>query len=514
VIVHPILRGLLTATLVLALLSTGCLVGPNYKRPELAVPDQYYAETARAEAASFANLAWWQVFDDPLLDGLVEEALKNGFDARIAAARVQEAQARYGIARSRFYPQIDYTATGEYGEITPDSDNATLWTANASLGWELDLWGRIRRLNESAKAEYLATEEARRGVLLTLAASVATAYFELRELDAELEIARRTSVAFKGTFDLFERRLQGGAASALETSRAAANLGTVNAQIPELERAIQATENRLNFLVGRNPQPIERAAPPPALPPGIPPGLPSQLLEHRPDVLQAEEQLIAANANIGVAKADFFPTLSLTGFFGGASVELSNVTSSGVVWSVGAGLTGPLFHGGRIKRQYEVAWAQWEQAKVSYEATVTNAFGEVSTALYDRIKLVDTVAELEKTVSAYEEAVKLANQRYIAGLASYFEVLEAEQQLYPAELSLAQSRRNQFLAVVQLYRALGGGWEAGREGTTGAGDAGAGPDHGLTGQAAAAPGSAGSAGSRGGSAAGGPSSPGPGVSMP
>jgi multidrug efflux system outer membrane protein len=447
-----------------AALLTGCAVGPNYKRPVVPVPAQYYADQAVAEARSLADLPWWEVFEDPLLKSLVEEALKNGFDARIAAYRVEESRARYGIARSQYFPQIDYSGGWTRGQqnqlLNPAGVTQTAWSADVSFGWEIDLWGRIRRLNESAKAQYLATEEARRGVLLSLASDVATAYFVLRELDEELEIARRTTEAFQQTYDLFDRRLQGGAASALETSRAEGALGNVAATIPELERAIVATENRINFLLGRNPQPIPRDTPMAPLPPSIPARLPSQLLETRPDIRQAEQLLVSANANIGVAKAAFFPTLSLTGLFGNVSPELGDLFSQGKTWSIGAGLVGPLFNGGRIKRQYEAQKALWEQAKVQYEATVSNAFGEVSTSLVDRTKLVDTVEQRQRAVTAYQESVRLSNVRYLSGLSSYFEVLDSQQQLFPAEIELSRSRRDQLQAIVNLYRALGGGWVA------------------------------------------------------
>ncbi|HXZ24934.1 MAG TPA: efflux transporter outer membrane subunit [Nitrospiria bacterium] len=449
---------------VVAVSLCGCAVGPNYHRPIVAVPGQYYAEQGEAEARSLADLPWWRLFHDPLLVSLIDDALKNGFDVRIAAARVEEARARYGVARSQFFPQVDYQAGFQRGRqnqlVNPNRPTQSAWTLEAGLSWELDLWGRIRRLNESAKAGYLATEEARRGVMLSLVSDVATTYFELRELDVEMEIAKRTREAFQGTYDLFNRRLEGGAASALETSRAEAALESVAAQIPELERAIVAKENQLNFLLGRNPQPIPRQTPLPPLPPAVPGGLPAQLLERRPDVREAEESLIAANANIGVAVANFFPAFSLTGLLGVVSPELNTLFTNSTTWSIAAGMVGPLFHGGQLKSEYEASKAQWQQVKVQYEATVTNALSEVSTALIDREKLVDTVRDRTKSVNAYEEAVRLSNIRYVSGLASYFEVLDAQQQLFPEENLLAQSERDQYLAVVRLYRALGGGWKA------------------------------------------------------
>ena len=443
----------------------GCAMGPNYRRPPLDVPDRFYGEpTAATEARSLADLPWWEVFDDRALAGLIAEALKKGYDARRAAALVEEARARYGIARADLFPTAGYQAGWERTRpdhfANPNNETQTKWTAKTAFSWELDLWGRIRRLNEAARARYLATEEARRGVLLSLASDVATAYFELRELDTELEIARRTTAAFQDTYELFNRRLEGGAASALETSRAEASLGLVAAQIPELERAIVARENQINFLLGRSPRPIPRESPVAPRPPTIPAGLPATLLERRPDLREAEQQLVAANAGIGAAKAAFFPTLRLTGLFGNVSPELGEVFSNGKTWSLATGVLGPLFTAGSLKRGYEVSKAQREQAQILYEAAVTNALAEVSTALVSRAKLVETERQRARSVAAYQEAVRLASLRYVSGLSAYFEVLESQQQLFPAEISLAQTRRNQLIAVVDLYRALGGGWNA------------------------------------------------------
>ena len=447
-----------------AAIAAGCVVGPNYKRPPVALPGQFYGEQAAAEARSLADVPWWDLFQDPVLTGLVDEALKNGFDARLAAARVEEARALYGVARSEFLPAAGYQGGGQRTRPdqfqNPAGEVQTKWTVNVGFSWELDVWGRIRRLNEAAKAQYLATEEARRGVFLSLLSDVATTYFELRELDAELEIAKRTTAAFQDTYDLFSRRLEGGAASALETARAEASLGQVAAQIPEIERAIVARENEINLLVGRNPQPIWRDGPSTPLPPEIPPGLPSQLLERRPDVRQAEQLVISANAGVGVATAAYFPALSLTGLFGNVSPELGDIVSKGKTWNFGAGLLGPLFQGGALKRNREAAKARWEQARVEYEATVTRSLAETSTALVARTKLVETERQRARAVQAYREAVRLASLRYRSGLSAYFEVLEAQQQLFPAEIGLAQTRRDQLIAAVSLYKAVGGGWQA------------------------------------------------------
>jgi len=335
----------------LSLALGGCAVGSNYKRPLVSVPDHFYGDERAAEARSLADVPWWDVFDDPILKALIQEAVRNGFDARRAAARVEEARARYGVVRSEFFPSVVYEGGWQRARenqiVNPSGDAHTAWSVDVGFSWELDLWGRIRRLSEAARAQYLATEDGRRGVLLSLVSDVAVAYMELRELDDELEIAKRTSAAFQDTYDLFNRRLEGGAASALETARAEASLGQVAAEIPEIERAIVARENQINFLLGRNPQPIPREGPLIAVPPDVPPGLPSTLLERRPDIRQAEQLLIAANANVGVAKADFFPRVSLTGLFGNVSPELDDLFSQGKTWSIGAGLLGPIFQGGR-----------------------------------------------------------------------------------------------------------------------------------------------------------------------
>jgi multidrug efflux system outer membrane protein len=297
-------------------------------------------------------------------------------------------------------------------------------------------------------------------VLLSTVANVARAYFELRELDARLEIARRTTDAFRETLDLFSRQLAGGIASQLEVSRAEGAMRNAAGAVSDLERQIVAQENLIGFLLARNPGPVTRGATltGQALRPEVPAGLPSSLLERRPDIRQAEQELVAANASVGAAMASFFPTISLTGAFGGVSTELSSLFPAGKTWSIAAGLTGPLFQGMRLKNQYDVNVALFEQARVRYEAAVTNAFSEVSTALVAYQKLELTEKEQAGSVAAYQEAVRLANIRYVAGLASYVEVLDAEQQLFPAENALAQTRFLRLDAFVQLYKALGGGW--------------------------------------------------------
>ena len=326
-----------------------------------------------------------------------------------------------------------------------------------TASWELDIWGRIRRQNEAARAQFLATEEARRGVLLSLVSAVAQAYFEVLELDAQLDIAKRNTASFQGTFNLFRRRLEFGLASTLETSRAEGALGSTAATIPDLERQIAAKENEISILLGRNPGPIPRGTPlfAQAVVPEVPAGLPSALLERRPDLRQAEQQLVQANAQVGVAKANFFPQLTLTGFGGGVSPQLAAFSH---VWSLAAGLSGPIFQGGQILETYRAFVAAWEQAKLQYEQAVITAFQEVSSALTALEKLVQVEAEQARAVKAYEDSVRIAIKRYEGGLASYYEVLEAQQLLFPAENQLAQVRANRLFTYVQLYKVLGGGW--------------------------------------------------------
>ncbi len=442
----------------------GCAVGPNTQRPALPAPENFYGSSRPASDASLADTQWWNVFADPVLRSLIEEALRNGYDVRLAAARVEESRARYGIAGSLYYPDLGYSAgagrshTSAYA--TPSDATGNLVTANVSVSWELDVWGRVRRLNEAARAQYLATEEGRRAVVLSLVADVASAYFDLRDLDAELEISRRTRATFQDTYDLFSRRLAGGAASALETARAEALLANASAQIPALEQRIVARENQITLLLGRAPGPVPRggALTEQSMPPVVPAGLPSALLLRRPDVRAAEQSLVAANANVGVARAAFYPTLSLTGFFGGQSAGLSDLFAAGRTWSIGANLLGPLFKGGRLRAEERVAHALFDQALVSYERAFTRALGEVSSNLVAIEKLAAEETERERSVHATREAVRLATLRYESGLSAYFEVLDALQLLLPAETALVQTRRDRLTAFVSFYRALGGGW--------------------------------------------------------
>jgi multidrug efflux system outer membrane protein len=441
------------------LMLTGCTVGPKYKRPAVTPPTAYYTDPS-PQASSIADLAWWELFKDPVLQSLIQEALKNNYDVRIAAARVEEERAQISVARSQYFPQIGY-GTGISGQRAPLIPNHTYYDYNVNLSWELDLFGRLRRLNERQRAIFLATEEAQRGIWLSLVSDVAQAYFELRALDAQREISLQTAQSFQETLDLFNKKLEHGAASGLETSRAEGALANVLSQIPDLDRQITAKENQISLLLGRNPAPTTRGALLSAQNDldVVPAGLPSTLLERRPDIRQAEQQLIASNASVGVAKANFLPVLNLTGLLGGVSPQLSGLVSSGTQWSVAAGLVGPLFTGGQLKGQYRAAQARWDQARLFYLGLATQAFGEVSTALSAHQKLAESVKEQSRSVGAYRESVRLAKVRYTNGLSSYFEVIDAQLQLYPAEQFEVQYDLGRKVALVNLYRALGGGWK-------------------------------------------------------
>jgi multidrug efflux system outer membrane protein len=451
-------------------LLSACTVGPQYRRPPIAAPEDLRREPAAAEEpasreASLADRAWWEILPDETLRSLIEEALQANHDVELAAWRVEEARANAGIARSELFPQIQAGAGWSRGRqsefVSPFTETINLYEANVGVSWEIDFWGRIRSLKEAALAQYLATEEARRGVMLSLVSDVSTSYFRLRTLDLQLEIAQRTADAFEGTHALFNERLSAGLASSLETSSAAASLAATAASIPDLEREIAAEENLLAFLLGRNPGAISRgeALNDQLLPPEIPAGLPSALLERRPDLRQAERELMAANAEVGVAVADYFPRISLTGLFGGVAPDVGSLFGEGKTWSVGGGLLTPVIQGKRLRNQHLAAVARWEQARVRYEQSVTNAFAEVSTALVAYQKLAEVEREQTSAVTSYREAVDFSNTRYLSGLSDYLEVLAAQRQLFPAENSLAQIRFERLATLVQLYRALGGGWQ-------------------------------------------------------
>jgi multidrug efflux system outer membrane protein len=450
------------------MLLQGCAVGPNYRRPAVDSPAAFRGETT-APTNSFADLAWWEVYQDATLQALIREALTNNYDLRIAVTRVEQARAVAMQARSQFVPSITYDSTVSRGrnELLGNTVPNRGTTGNAFAGtlnafWELDLWGRVRRLNESARAQFLATEEGRRAVLLSLLSDVSTAYLRLLELDQELEVASHTTNSFGDSLKIFSQRLEGGVASELETDRAEAALSDAAAAVPDIQQQIALTENQLCILLGRQPGPIARSTSllTQQMPPDVPAGLPSALLERRPDVRQAEQLLRSANADIGEAVAEFFPQIGLTAFLGKVSSQLSAITlGSANAWSLAASASGPLFQGGRLTGQYRQRKAAREEARLRYQYVVLTAFQDVANALISREKLAEVREQRAREVKSLDAAVRVSTKRYLAGKASYYEVLEAQQQLFPAELNLARVERDQLLAIVQLYKALGGGWE-------------------------------------------------------
>ena len=446
----------------------GCAVGPIYKRPSINAPETFRGETEMS-TNSFASLPWWQVFHDDTLQNLIRTALTNNYDLRIAITHVEQARALAAQARSGFFPQVNYAATAVRGQNvgggntpSPTVTIGNVFAADVNASWEIDLWGRIRRLNESARAQFLASEEVRHDVMISLIAQVAQDYFQLLALDQQLVIAQQSTNSFGQSLKIFNQRLQGGVASILETSSAEALMDASAATIPELEQQIALQENQLSVLLGQNPGAILRGntSLEKQMPPEVPAGLPSVLLERRPDIREAEQQLRSANAEVGVAEANFFPQLNLTGLLGEVSPELSAFTSGGdVAWGIAAGLTGPLFHGGQLRAQYAQARAVRDQFALQYQASVLNAFEEISDALISREKSASARLQQSRAVEAYKIAVKISMERYRMGSADYYEVLQEQQLLFPAENTLVQFQLNQLVAVVQLYRALGGGWQ-------------------------------------------------------
>jgi len=460
-------RVALVVPLVVALSS--CMMGPNYHRPPEPLPAQFRNAPAD-NAASIADAKWFELFHDAALKQLVDTALQQNFDLRIAAERVIEARAQVGITRSELYPTLDLTAQFSSSQSSaigafPFPGGQPFKTSYSQVGlnfnWELDLWGRIRRLTEAARAQYLATEEARHGVILSLLSDVMTGYFALREQDLELEIAQHTRDAAQQNLRLIELRRERGAANLLEVHQAEQFLYTATAQIAAAERAIGQNEDALSLLLGKAPAAIERGVnlEQVAGPPELPPGLPSALLERRPDIRQAEDNLIAANAQIGAARALFFPEISITGFLGGQSQALSSLLSSPArMGNIGPSMTIPIFRAG-LRAGLRLTEAQKTEMLVSYQKAIYTALREVSDALIAHGKTHQQRQEEEKLVTALSESVRLSELRYRGGLDSYLQVLDAERNLFGGQLQLAQLRLQELDSVVDLYRALGGGWQ-------------------------------------------------------
>ena len=451
-----------------ALVLVGCTVGPDYKRPELSIPSEFRgrAPDAPAGAESLGDVGWWQIFQDESLQSLIRTALAENYDARIAAARVLDARARVTINRSFQFPDLSGSASAPYtyvpGDRTPLQFRETFTPLGTfDLFWEIDFWGRFRRGTEAARADLLASESARRFVMTTVVSDVATAYFQLRELDLELEISQRTLASRQDSLRLVKLRQQGAVASMMDVRQAEVLLYTAAAAVPDVERRIEQTENQISILLGRNPDAVPRGRPllqQLALP-AIPPGLPSSLLERRPDVVEAEGQLAAATARIGVAKSDYFPRVILTGAagVGGIKIDSSWFGPQGLL-AIAPQVTLPIFNSGRIGAGVDSASAQAQEALFRYQQTIQQAFRDVADALIEHRKRGEFRVQQEALVESLRDAARLSNVRYRGGVTSYLEVLDTERQLFDAELQLAQAQRDELLAVVRLYRALGGGW--------------------------------------------------------
>jgi multidrug efflux system outer membrane protein len=457
------------AAALLLLTFAGCALGPDYRRPATPQPETFRGTSAPG-TNSIADLPWWKLFQDPTLVQLVGQAMTNNYDLKRIVAQVEQARQQITVARSPLFPQLGYQGVLGRGQNSvagvPSLSSGQALTTPMALGnlsWELDVWGQIRRMTEAARAQYLATQEGQRNLRLMITCDVASAYLELLTLDAQLAILRNATNAYAGTLKIFQDRLAGGVASRLETDRAGAALEKAAASVPEWERRIVVTENAINLLLGRPPGNIPRGTltvgEQTAVGPEVPTGLTSDLLRRRPDIAIAEQDLIAANAMVGANKAQFFPTISLTAAFGQGSTALDTFTAgSSRVWSAAAGLTGPIFQAGRIRAQYRASKAAFEGAVAQYDQSILTALRDVSNALTARQKYIEVRQHEEKAVAALESAVTISTERYLNGKASYFEVLEAQQQLYPTQSELAQARFAEANAVVDLYRALGGGW--------------------------------------------------------
>ena len=459
-----------TVLLSAALLLSGCTVGPNYKRPVVAVPPTYRGavpdETAQTDTATLGDQKWRDIFQDEQLRALIRTALQQNYDVRIAASRVLEANAQLGITRADQFPAL--SAGAGIGDVRTAQAKflpkfeTSIGQVNLSAAWELDFWGKFRRATEAARANLLASKWARQEVVSTLVANVADAYFQLRALDLQLEISKRTLDSRQESLHLTRILANGGATSLLDVRQAEQLVFTAGAEIPALEQQVEQQENFLSILLGQNPGDIPRGQTltEQRQPSQVPPGLPSSLLERRPDIRQAEEQLVAANAEIGVARAAYFPDVSLSGSGGFQSSALTNLFSGPAgAWSFGASLAQPIFTGGRLRSGVRLAEAQQQTATLFYQQSIQEAFRSVSDALVAYRKTREFRAQQELLFESAKDAARLSQMRYTGGATGYLEVLTNETNAFSAELGLVQARLNELLALVQLYEALGGGWQ-------------------------------------------------------
>lgn len=445
---------------------SGCALGPDYKRPDVEAPDTYQWQAADDGPGSLGDRLWWEQYRDPRLKDLIQTAIERNLDLRAAAARVEQARAALGSNRLSLFPQVSAAGGVNREKATLETANGgerltTIESAGLDLSWELDLWGRLRRENEAVRAELLASEYARRGVMVSLVADVATTWFRLANLEEQLGVTRATVETRQQFLNLTRAQFERGTVSGLDVATAEAQLAQARASIPEFERQLALNANALSLLLGRNPealgfQPMDVHA---ALAPEVPAGLPSALIERRPDILQAEQVLVASNARIGSAKAALFPTVSLTGSFGSLSGPLTDLfTGPAETWSAGVNLLQPILDTDRNLYRVDLADARKAEAMALYEKSVRNGFREVSDALVTRQKTMEIERAQTELVRAQQRAEEIAGARYKIGYSSYFDVINADRDLFAAKLALASARLNTLLATVQLYRALGGGW--------------------------------------------------------
>jgi multidrug efflux system outer membrane protein len=458
--------------MIAASLLTGCKVGPNYRKPVVQVPTAYHGpndnaqEQAESQAASFADLPWWQVFQDPVLQDLIRRCLKQNYDLQIATERITQARAQLKVTRSNEFPQVSLAGYGTDERAFSGFPFRTKYaTYAADATFQLDLFGQLRRATESARAQLLSTEYAQKTEILTLVSDVASDYFALLSLDLQLQITRDTIKTQEDAVKLTQYRLQHGVATRLDVLQAKQVLDTANAQLPELQRQIGLEEDALSILLGDYPHELNRGLKlvDQQLPPEVPAGLPSSLLARRPDISQAEQNLISANAQIGVAKAAFFPQINFTGTGGGAAgqttVFKTLLDSNLGTWGVAGQITQPIFEGGRLRGNLRYAQSQQRQFLIAYKQAIQLAFRDVSDALIAYQKYYEVRKAQEYTVQDLSDSVSTSLKRYRGGIATYLEVLDNQRSLFNAQLTLAQDRGNEFQSLVQLYKALGGGWQ-------------------------------------------------------
>jgi len=452
-----------------SVLLVACAAGPKYHRPAVQTPatfrDMAPDSQQQAQAASYADLPWWQVFQDPKLQELIRTALKQNYDLQLATARIDAARAQVAVTRSSLFPQVSANANFSGGKENVVQSKYNFLTLVGDAAFQVDLFGRLRRATEAARAQLLATEDARQTVILTLVSDLASDYFTILQLDLQLQITRETVKTQTDSVKLTHLRLDRGVATKLDVLQAQQVLDTANAQIPELEREIAQEENAISILLGDYPHDVARGLPlvEQSLPPEVPPGLPSSIIERRPDIREAEQVLVASNAEIGVAKAQFFPQIALTGSgggsFGRSSVFSSLMASQIGIWSYGAQVSQPIFTGGALRGNLRLAKSENQQALISYRQTIQHAFGDVSDALIGYEKLHEVRVRQQDSVSDLEETVRISTLRYKGGTTTYLEVLDGQRSLYSAELTLASARGDEYRSLVQLYKALGGGWQ-------------------------------------------------------